>query len=101
VRPDFTISVAATNPHPVLSLAGELDLATAPELAEELRRIEGPEIELDLARLAFIDASGLRVIAEAADECERRGRRLVVRNAPPTAHRILEIVGLEGLAAPS
>jgi anti-anti-sigma factor len=50
-----------------LALVGELDVATAEQLAERLSqlRLGGYMVRLDLARLEFIDSTGLReLIAE-------------------------------------
>src|SRR5207302_7713036 len=59
-----------------LSLGGELDLATAPELALVLGTISSAgDIMLDLAMLHFVDLSGLRVFEATA---ERLGGSLVL-----------------------
>jgi anti-sigma B factor antagonist len=68
VRPTrFEIAEAAENARLVLSITGELDLNTAPELArrvdEGLNR-EVQKVTLDLSELTFMDSSGLRLLIE-------------------------------------
>jgi len=62
-------------------------------LADTLRSANS-EIIVDIADLAFLDASGLRVLAGACGLQERRGERLVVVNARRPAQRMFEITGL-------
>ena len=52
--PGFNLVTARTDDAAVIRVIGELDLATAPQLREVL---------LDLSELAFIDSSGLSVLA--------------------------------------
>jgi anti-sigma B factor antagonist len=71
-------------------LEGELDMATAGDLAEALRE-SGAEkpVHLDFAGISFMDSSGLRVILEAA--AERNGGGLVILHPTPQVQRVLDI----------
>jgi anti-sigma B factor antagonist len=78
-----------------LSVAGELDLATADELAARLEkegRGEG-DLTLDVAGLSFVDSTGVRALIRAADAMVGRGR-LVLRAPSPAVRGVLELVGL-------
>ena len=79
-----------------LRLAGELDLATAPQLAEALldyASSEG-ELHLNLSGLTFLDSSGLHVIMALTRPMD--GNRSVVLINPSTAAmRCLEITGID------
>jgi anti-sigma B factor antagonist len=72
-------------------LEGELDMATAGDLAEFLREAEkGPDpIVLDFSGISFMDSSGLRVILEAAGE--RDGGALVIVHPTAQVQRVLDI----------
>ena len=52
----------------VVTPAGELDMATAPQLDQALRKAEQryDVLVLDLGRLTFIDSSGIRTIFRTA-----------------------------------
>ena len=54
--------------------AGEIDIATAPQLEEPLSDLAGAGHRLvaNLSRVSFIDAAGLRVLARAAGPARRR-----------------------------
>jgi anti-anti-sigma factor len=82
---------------PVLHVRGELDVATASDLAGALNDVLSSESTLvvDLADLTFVDAAGLRVILRAADACHEGGRLTLV-NARRVS-RLLELVGVPAL----
>jgi len=75
VRPTkFTIAEETSGEILLLSLVGELDLSTVPELE---RRVDGKlgqdtkQLTLDLGDLTFMDSSGLRLLIEL----DRRSRQ--------------------------
>jgi anti-anti-sigma factor len=71
-------------------LEGELDMATAGDLAEALRETGTDEpVHLDFSGISFMDSSGLRVILEAA--AERNGGGLVILHPAPQVQRVLDI----------
>jgi anti-sigma B factor antagonist len=75
---------------------GELDIATAAELREEVRDAYAAVIEaleLDLRPLTFIDAGGVRLLLEARAEADANGVVLVVRLGP-ASRRILDLVSV-------
>jgi anti-anti-sigma factor len=80
-----------------VNVRGELDLATAPQLAvrlDALRTSIRPRVLIDLSGLEFCDSTGLRVVIGAARELRAAGGRVVVAcpGAGPVG-RLLEIVG--------
>ena len=80
-----------------VSMAGELDLASAAAAHEALRRAEhdGPYVVLDLRELAFIDAVGLAVVIAADARAREAGRRLVVRVRPGAVRRLFALSRVE------
>lgn len=81
----------------VFAVAGELDAHTAPDLAAALAAVDDTaDIVLDLADLAFMDSSGLRVIISTNGTLSDGGGTLVLRRPGRTVQRILSISGLEG-----
>lgn len=81
----------------VVRLSGEIDVATAPGLAEEaLGLCAGtPCLALDLTAVEFFDSAGVRLVDRLARECAHRGTGFRVV-APPgsRARRVLELVGM-------
>jgi anti-sigma B factor antagonist len=78
-----------------VGVSGELDMATAPRLADVFSRIDGP-IVVDCRSLTFVDSAGLLVLAEA----HRDGGGLTLRRLTRNCRRIIEVVGLTDLIAP-
>ena len=79
-----------------IALTGELDLANAPELDRELRRVEATDAEVilvDLWGVSFMDSSGMKVLVTAAARCRARNR-LVLQCAPPGVLRVLRLAGV-------
>jgi anti-sigma B factor antagonist len=97
---DFAISAEDRDGRGYLSLRGELDLATAPELEQLVNeRIDaGQEVVVDLRALEFMDSSGIRVLVAAHARAARNDTRLfVVRPADATAvAKIIDVSGLDG-----
>lgn len=78
----------------VIALRGELDLAGAAALEQELARLEtepAATVLLDLSAVAFMDSSGLRVIAVASRRAQDLGRRLALVPGPEQVMRVFEI----------
>jgi anti-anti-sigma factor len=80
----------------VIELLGELDIAGAPRLEEELLRVEASDaaaIICDLHGLEFIDSTGIRLLVMASDRCAASGRLTILRG-PHQVHRVFEITDL-------
>ena len=79
-------------------LRGELDLATAPTLAERLGELRKrrKDVLLDLDELDFIDMSGLRVALLAAQESARDGWAFSATPGSPAVRRLIELVHPDG-----
>jgi anti-sigma B factor antagonist len=81
----------------VLALAGELDVISAPELAEQLEALAAdasPRVLLDLSGLSFVDSAGVSVLVKARHAAEESGRRLILRNATEQVHQVFSVLGL-------
>lgn len=94
----LSIACVVDNGTASLSLEGELDLATAAALEERLGELEengSTHLMLDLAGLAFIDSTGLRVLLQANARAKERGHELTLRPARETVQRVFEIAGAQ------
>lgn len=77
-------------------VAGELDLATSPQLRQtlvEAQRVAGLLV-LDLRELSFIDCSGAHVILDVAEEARRDGDRLLIVRGPAQVDRLLKLTAV-------
>ena len=82
VRPtNFEIREEATEPALLLTVIGELDMNTVELLAKQIdeRLAERPRsLRLNLAELAFMDSSGLRLLIDLYDRSRREGWDLTI-----------------------
>jgi anti-sigma B factor antagonist len=82
----------------VVSVTGELDIATAEEafhyLSDVIDRSRVP-INVDLGGLTFCDASGLSVLARASRRAREAGRALMLTSVRPSLVKIMRITGLD------
>jgi anti-sigma B factor antagonist len=98
--PTFAVEVVVPDENqPVVAIHGEVDIATAPELRQQLFDIvdqHPSQIVLDLTDMGFIDCSGIAVIAAAraalpAQECE-----IILRAPNRLARKVFQLTGLDG-----
>jgi anti-sigma B factor antagonist len=78
----------------VLSLAGELDAATAPRLAasfDDIVMTGRGVLTVDARELEFIDSTGLHVLLNAQRRLTRQSRQLRVICAPGAVRRAIEL----------
>src|SRR4051812_6331075 len=78
-----------------ITLAGELDLATAAKVEPLLREDGAERCVLDLRELTFMDSSGLRLILAAHAAARRDGSTLQIVPGPPAVQRVFQICGVE------
>src|SRR2546423_9199400 len=92
----LVVSIESLELCELVSLAGELDHMTAPDLTEAVDGCnDGKPIVVDLSELRFLDSSGLHALIEARSD----SRPLVVVCPDGNVGRVLSIVRLE-LALP-
>ncbi|MCP2342809.1 STAS domain-containing protein [Actinomadura rupiterrae] len=78
----------------LVTVAGELDLATAPALHHCLRQLleePGTQITVDLSEVEFIDGSGLAVLLHAERQARTRRRSLLLLTPAPRVQRLLQV----------
>ena len=80
----------------VVHVRGDLDLGTAPALAEAIASAGDPEnVVLDLGECSFVDSAALRTILVAARATQDRGGRLALVVTDPGIRRVLEITAVD------
>lgn len=100
--PGFSIDVTETHGAAVVRVVGDLDLASAPQLRKELYSLVERSVRtvtVDLARLDFIDSTGLAVLISGLKRLRECDGDLVLRSPNRTAVKLLEITGLDRVLA--
>jgi anti-anti-sigma factor len=79
----------------VVTVRGELDLATADRLWAELEPLfeQGTLVVLDGAQITFLDSSGLRVLLQAANRASSGGAEFRLVAPQPAVQRVLDLAG--------
>ena len=93
----FRVEVRNADATTVISVSGELDLASSPALEEELERVAQSDAQLvvvDLRGLEFMDSTGLSVLVRAHQRAEENGRRLGLVNGSQQVQRLLTLTGV-------
>ena len=94
---DFRALVRAEGPRIVVTVSGEVDLASRAALEKALLDAisrAGQGVIADLASVTFIDSSGVRTVIDAHDAALRKGSVLTLRSPPPNVTRVFELLGL-------
>jgi anti-sigma B factor antagonist len=93
----FGVDVGRVDDGDLVTVEGDIDLATAPRLEAVLGRCDSARVVIDLGRVRHVDSSGLRVLLATHDRLDRAGRTLVLRNPSAFVQRLLNLAGLDGL----
>jgi anti-sigma B factor antagonist len=78
-------------------VAGEVDLAVAPEVTAQVRdliEVGFDAVEVDLSAVTFIDLAGARAVAAAERDAAVAGCTLTVVPGPPEVQEVLALIGL-------
>ena len=82
-----------------IRVAGEVDLATVPQLRQAIDAYarNGQTMIVDLKAVEFIDSMGLAALVRARHRALARGARLQLAPAPPQVHVVFILTGLHAL----
>ena len=99
----FSVSIAETpeGDGVVVTVYGELDMATGPKLREVLEEVldGGDRVAIDLRGCNFIDSSGIAVLAAMAWRLKEDRRVVEIRGVRERVRHIFELSGLADLDA--
>jgi anti-sigma B factor antagonist len=93
----LTIEVRQEPGHVLVTVAGEVDIATVPQLQERLAALaaSGRPLIVDLGGVTFIDAAGLGVLASAARRAAAHGASLHAVCARHQVQRLFTVTRLD------
>ncbi|MFI0239562.1 STAS domain-containing protein [Streptomyces sp. NPDC016845] len=89
---------------PVITLSGDLDYETAPDLLAAVTALApgpGTIVTLDLSGVQFFDSGGINVLLRARGQLQERGAALAVSRLSPAVERIFRITGLDTVLPPT
>lgn len=94
---DFQVSVAQSPPFVLVTLSGELDVITVPQVREQVAPLldrPATRILFDLEKLRFIDSAGMRVIIDACVRTPPKDGDGAVCGMSPHMHHLFSLLGL-------
>jgi len=98
----LTIEARHEQGYPVVTVAGEIDIATAARLRERLSELaaSGRPLVADLDQVRFIDSAGLALVG-AANRAAAHGGSLHVVCARPRVRQLFRLTGLDRRLPPA
>ena len=93
----FDVDVAARGKWCVVTVTGDLDVATSPKLRETVISLvsEGQRsLVIDLCRVDFLDSTGLGILVGALKRARAHDGRLVVACDQPQVRGVFDLVDL-------
>jgi anti-sigma B factor antagonist len=94
----LTISVSPEPGYVVVSVAGEIDMATAAQFRDQLASVisgGARRVVVDLARVTFMASAGIGVLTGAHRVLAGESGSLVLAAPSPAVGRVLSVVGLD------
>jgi anti-sigma B factor antagonist len=93
---DLELELTSEDAGTLISVRGEVDMATAPQLRDVLNQViqaGSQRIVLDCRALAFLDSSGIGVLVAARNRLGEAGE-IVLDSPPAHVRKVLEITGV-------
>lgn len=91
-----TLHIVYTTDPPGLAISGDVDFRSLAKFTVAVTNVVDThrgDVHLDLSQVAFIEVSGMRVLAEASRRLARQNRRLVLKDLAPHLLPVLQVVG--------
>lgn len=81
----------------VVAFEGDIDLQTSPAARQALLGAvgQGKNVVVDLARVTYIDSSGVASLVEALQTAKKGGRGLALASVSESALRVLKLARLD------
>lgn len=93
----FHIDELSTDGKLAILPQGEIDIATAPQLAQRLSELQetGTAVILDLSGVSFMDSSGIGTLLRAVSAARENDWEFHVNtNAQPQVERVIQLSGI-------
>jgi anti-sigma B factor antagonist len=93
----LTIDTKHERERVVVTMAGEVDLSTAPQarsVVVQLRASGSRDIVVDLRGVSFLDATGLHLLLDEQAACSREGVAFAIVDGAQPVGRVLGLCGL-------
>ncbi len=96
----LTLSVEQDDAAAVVTMTGEIEYGTAPELRARLLEISqscAGSLVLDMESVEFLDSTGISLLIQIKQRFDANGAKVVLRRPPARVTRVLEVAGVADL----
>lgn len=95
---ELTIEVRHERDHAIMTVTGEIDIATVAQLRERLFGLadDGQSVIVDLSQVSFVDSTGLGALVGAARRAAAHGGSLQAVGAQRQIRQLFRVTGLDG-----
>jgi len=97
---ELKVTTRSQGDHTVISVAGEIDLYTAPRLQAELMTALTAcpaRLIVDMSHVDFCDSTGINVLLAAHRQARERGGELQLASPGSATRKVLQVTGLESV----
>ena len=97
---ELKVTTRSQGDHTVISVAGEIDLYTAPKLQSELTAAlaaSPARLIVDMSQVDFCDSTGINVLLAAHRQTRERGGELQLAGPGSATRKVLQVTGLESV----
>ncbi|MEO5373386.1 MAG: STAS domain-containing protein [Alphaproteobacteria bacterium] len=93
----MTCEAQEKNGATVVSLSGEIDLQTSPDVRRFLLKSlsQGKSLVVDMSAVGYIDSSGIASLVEAYQTARKMGLRFALAQVGPSAMRVFQLARLD------
>lgn len=93
----MSLSINTSDDAAKVLVEGEVDVSNADQLRSAVDAAlagSAPEVTIDLARVPYIDSTGIGVLVGAAHRAQEAGKQLVVASPQKNVERVLGLLGV-------
>jgi anti-sigma B factor antagonist len=97
---ELKVSSQSQGDQAIVTVAGEIDLYTAPRLQGELSAVlDGRPVRVvvDMSGVEFCDSTGMNVLVAAMKRAREHGGGLDLASPRPAVRKILQVTGLDSV----
>ncbi|MFF9915368.1 STAS domain-containing protein [Streptomyces sp. NPDC013457] len=99
---ELTVTTRQNTDATVITVSGEIDLASCPALERviHLTPADGAPLRLDMSEVTFMDSSGLNLLLRLHRRLQGEGSPLVLTGLQDRVLRVLELTGANAVLLP-
>ena len=91
------IKLTETNGITIAVVEGEINISTSPQLKKEMEKVTTAKVVINLAKVGYVDSSGLATLVELLKKARSKGGALHLTNLSDKVRSLFEITKLDKL----